>query len=378
MSTPDPTTLTPPPMIRVNRVGTDVKLVNGNSPWGDGFAALRAAAAAELDGVNVRTLDELAPTLDTGLLDDFADLATELGLYIEMGVGKVNPYMTAELPRIRTLGGGSYLRGMERMIETCASYGWTETWTAVGGYKPYPGIFFTDRFRTDTDWADQLDATEAFLHRLAPSLRANAVRLNLETHEEITTFELLRLVESVGDDVLGICLDPGNLAVRAEPPIEGIRRVAPFVRTTQLRDAALWRNPDGTLSRFLAPCGEGVIDWDEALEILLTANPDLDLTIEGIGPVRAEMLLHTDDPTWRRGHPDLDDDALTELYLLAEQYEHRAAAGFALTAGQLRDLPPGAAAHDTFVATSAAHLRERMHARLGTPTPSTDTKENWS
>lgn len=352
----------------MTRIGTDIKFVGGSTLWGSGTDALAAAADAGLEGVNVRTLDELSPTLDRAELTDFAQLAAELDLYVEMGVGKVNPYMTAELPRVRDLGGGSYLAGMERLIETCASFGWTETWTAVGGFKPYPGIFFTDRFRTDTDWSDQLRATERFLHRLAPALRANRVRLNLETHEEITTFELLRLIESVGDDVLGICLDPANLAVRAEVPLEGIARIAPHVRTTQLRDAALWRTEEG-ISRFIAPCGEGVIDWDAALELILSANPGINLTIEGIGPVRAEMRLHTADLVWRAGHPDLTPEALGELERLAAGYEERAARGDAESLEQLRAFRPDPGEHDRFVARCALHLRERIAARQAIAAP---------
>ncbi|EHJ61801.1 hypothetical protein NSU_1257 [Novosphingobium pentaromativorans US6-1] len=337
--------------------------MKGASLWGDPFDALRATAKAGLEGVNIRTLDELAPDLDRSRLADFSALANELDLYVEMGVGKVNPYMTSELPGVRDLGDGNYLAGMTRMIETCAEFGWTETWSAVGGFKPYPGIFFTDRFRTDTDWADQLQATEKFLLSLAPVLRANGVHLNLETHEEITSFELLRLIEAIGDDVIGICLDPANLPVRAEVPVEAIARLAPYVRTTQLRDTALWRTPDG-LSRFLAPCGEGLIDWPEALAIVLKHNPDINLTIEGIGPVRAEMQLHVHDPRWREGHPDLTDAALEQLYAMAERYEARAAAGEAQSLEELRLVRTDVRqSHDKFVETSAAHLRAALAAR---------------
>jgi sugar phosphate isomerase/epimerase len=363
----------------MNRIGTDVKFTGGVSYWGDPLEALGQIAVRGLNGLNVRTLDEIAPTLDRGFLTDFAQRANELGLYIEMGVGKVNPYMTAELPRVRDLGGGSYLAGMQRMIRTCAEFGWTETWTAVGGYKPYPGIFFTDRFRSDADWSDQLAATEKFLLRLAPVLRETGVRLNLETHEEITTFELLRLIETVGDDVIGVCLDPANLAVRAEVPLEGIARIAPYVHTTQLRDAALWRTDEG-LSRFIAPCGEGVIDWDAALDLILTHRPDINLTIEPIGVVRAEMKLHTADATWRAGHPDLTDTALAELDSLAANYEARAALGEAEDIDALRALRPESAVDD-FAQRCAAHLRTVLIRRANPVLASTDpllTPAEWS
>jgi len=344
----------------VTAVGTDVKLTGGTSLWGGPLDALDAVAAAGLDGVLFRTLDEISPTLDPGLLAEVAAHARHLGLYVEMGVGKVNPYMTAELPRVRDIGEGSYLLGMERMVTACAEHGWTETWTALGGFKmQYTGLHITDRFRADAPWPDQLAATAAFLHRLAPVLRDTGVHLDIETHEEVTSFELVRLVEEVGPDVLGICLDPANLAVRGEVPDEGIARVAPYVRTTQLRDAALVP-VDGGIARFLAPCGEGVVDWDAALRAVLAARPELNLTIEGIGPVRAEMPVLDTDPQWRAGHPDLTDAELDRLRALAHDYAARAAAGAAEPLESLRARRDARPAHDDFVARSAAHLRSTL------------------
>jgi sugar phosphate isomerase/epimerase len=363
------TTTTIAPTTRT-RVGTDVKLggLGGDLDRFPGapetaefaFAILDDVVGAGLDGLRFRTLDELAPTLDAGFLREVGQRATELGLYVDMGLGKVNPYMTAELPRVRDLGDGSYLAGMERMVEACAANGWTETWTAVGGYKPYPGVFFTDRFRTDAPWPDQLDATVRFLNRLAPALRANGVHLNIETHEEIATSELLRIIEEVGEDVIGVCLDPANLLVRGEPPREAIARVAPYVRSTQLRDAALFRLPEGGIARFIAPCGLGVVDWPETLRLLLSHRPDLDLTIEGIGGIRAEMPVLPEDPTWRAASPYADDAMVAELYRLTDEHEARATAGAAEALADLRRPVPDRAAHARFVAACADHLRTTL------------------
>jgi sugar phosphate isomerase/epimerase len=342
----------------VTRFGTDVKLFDGTSPvWGDPMAMLDGVKAFGLDGLNLRTLDELSPTLDAGFLAEWAAHARELGLYIEMGLGKVNPYMTAELPRVRDIGEGSYLIGMQRMIAACAEHGWTNTWTALGGYKgQYTGLYITDRFRADAPWPDQLAATARFLHRLAPALREHGVSLNLETHEEATTFELVRLVQEVGDDVIGICLDPGNMPVRGEVPNDGIARVAPYVRSTQLRDAALLRTGD-TIARFLAPCGDGVVDWDDALRRVLAANPDVNLTVEPIGPVRAEMPILDRDPEWLASHVDLGNDELDRLRGAADAYALRATAGEVEDLEQLRALRPATSAHHEFLARSVAHLR---------------------
>ncbi|MEU4564232.1 TIM barrel protein [Actinoplanes sp. NPDC023936] len=334
-------------------IGTDLRYAFGGTDlYSDGFELLDSLTAQGLDGCNIRTLDDLSPTLDRGYLAEFAAHARAADLYVEMGIGKVNPFMTAELPRVRKLGGGDYLAGMTRMIEVCAANGWTTLWTACGGIKTYPGVYATDRFRTDTDWPEQLRITEAFLRRLAPVLRANGCRLAIETHEEITTHEVVRLVEAVGPDVLGVCLDPANLPANGESLTAGIRRVAPYVISTQLRDVALFQE-NSSLVRFLAPCGDGVLDWAWVLDLLLTMNPGLNLTIEGIGGIRGELHALIADPVWRAGHPDLADAEVDELRGLV-----------GLAAEDLTTLRTVSdqwrPSHERFVARSAAHLRSLL------------------
>ncbi len=92
---------------------------------------------------------------------------------------------------MRELGGGDYRRGMIMMMEAAAEVGCQDLWVATANYKPrLPGYFVFDRFRTDVTWTEQLAATERFLHSLAPAARDLGCHLNLETHEEITSFEL--------------------------------------------------------------------------------------------------------------------------------------------------------------------------------------------
>jgi sugar phosphate isomerase/epimerase len=340
----------------MTRIGTDVKVAGGATLWGGVLDTVIAVARAGLDGVRFRTIDQVSATLDTGVLAELRDCATDSGMYVEMGIGKVNPYMTAELPSVRDLGDGDYVRAMQRMIECCAEMGWTSLWTATGGFKPYPGRFFTDRFRTDADWSDQLAATEQLLVALAPVLRDTGCHLDIETHEEITSFEVVRLVESVGPDVLGVCFDPANVLVNGELPLEAARRVAPYVRSTQLRDAAM-ATCDGQPTRVLAPIGDGVTDWFSLLEIILSARPALDLTIEGIGGSRAEMALYPDDDEWLRGHPDLVPEELARLLRWAAA---PVAGGDSRTGGPVRDGHPPTEVddHDWFVARSATYLRQ--------------------
>ncbi|HKU32016.1 MAG TPA: sugar phosphate isomerase/epimerase family protein [Arthrobacter sp.] len=348
----------------MNKIGVDVKFEDGRSLLGsDPFETLSVAYDLGFEGILLRTVDEAFPTLDSGAIREFAAEAKARSMFIQLGLGKVNPYMTAELPRVRDLGRGSYLGGMERMVGLCAEYGWTEAWTAAGAYQhDLPAPFCFERFRTDVDWQDQLDATAKFLRKLAPMLREHGVRLNLETHEEITTFELLRLIDEIGDDVLGVCLDPANLMVRGELVEDAVRRVAPYVNMTHLRDAVILPTEDG-LSRFLAPIGKGAVDWNRLLGHVLGAHPELDLVIEGIGGSRAEMLVQPDDPRWMAMHPDMDEADAEELRKLASWFHAESLLGRAPTVAELRASPPSGPDYTDFLATSLRALKAALDSR---------------
>ena len=281
----------------------------------------RLAKALGFEGVFYKTVLDLSPTLDPGELAELKQLADELGLYLECGVSRVNPYNTAESPEIRAVGGGDYRLGIERMILAARAIGCTELWAecATSANKPYPGYFSVDRFRTDVTWADQLVAIEKFLRLLAPLLRNVGSRLCVETHEEITSYEVVRLVEAVGPDVVDILFDSGNVVNRGEDPLAVARRVAPYTHMTHLKDPLLTFHPQG-LVRHTYPCGLGSIDWRAVLSALGEHQPHLHLTLEdhkGVLPIPVY------DPVWQSHHPDLNTVELAELFRLAYRNEER-------------------------------------------------------
>ncbi|GMA24125.1 hypothetical protein GCM10025864_18840 [Luteimicrobium album] len=210
-------------------------------------------------------------------------------------------------------------------------------------------------------WPAQLAATAKVLRLLAPVLRANDAHLNLETHEEITSREVVRLVEEAGPDAFGVTFDSANVVVRGEDPVAAARRVAPYVRATHLRDVGLWRTADG-IGRFLLPVGEGVLDWDAILAVLLVANPSVPLSVEGVIGTRAEMPLWVDDPRWYAADPDLDAHELATLRSMTTAYEERAEAGGALALDELRG-PVDDDGALSFVVSSVEELR-RVGARV--------------
>lgn len=330
---------------------------------------LDLAKGLGLDGVFYRTVFDMAADLDPGQLADYRQRADGLGLYLETGVGNVNPYAMAEHPHLRRAGDGDTLLGFRRAIEAAAGIGCRELWVVTGGFKNYPGRFAYDRFRTDVDWRAQLAETARFLGLLAPICREHGVHLNLETHEEITSFELVWLIERVGADVLGITFDTTNLLQRGENPLESARRVAPYVRQTHVKDCLLGIGEEGMRYQ-LRPVGGGVLDVAGMLAVLREAGAHPNLSLEtltcavdsGAGedrlhPYLRPLTIEMYDPGWHAAHPDLTPAELAATVRLAVAGERRVAEGAAESMAAFAGRPFTDADAVAFVQASADHLR---------------------
>jgi sugar phosphate isomerase/epimerase len=182
-------------------------------------------------------------------------------------------------------------------------------------------------------------------------LRDLGVRLCLETHEEITLPEVLRLVE-VDPEHLGLCLDTGNVLVRAEDPAAWAERLAPHVRLTHAKDAVLLFDGGGLARQVRAP-GDGVLDWPAIIAALGKRQPDLNLSIEdhrgAIGPRIFE-------PAWRAGHPELTAGGVADVVRLASLSGERIRRG-EISPPETSDATPWEEQELPRLRRGAAHLR---------------------
>jgi sugar phosphate isomerase/epimerase len=190
-----------------------------------------------------------------------------------------------------------------------------------------------DDLRTDITWEDQLIGIEKVLQKLAAVARAHGAHLNIETHDEITSFEILALIEKVGPDCVGAVFDTANGLQRAEHPVFAAKRLAPYVRQTHIKDAYVGRAPGG-LDFQTRPVGGGIVDFATILPILADANPALNLSLEVAASVadkprkaNPRQCIEIDDPIWRAGHPDLNVEELDAYKALVDAYETRVASG---------------------------------------------------
>ena len=133
----------------------------------------------------------------------------------------------------------------------------------------------------------------------------------------MTIPELLRLVEAVGPDVLGLCMDTANIFARAADPAVAGKRIAPYVHMMQAKDAIVSFVPEG-LQRQVRPCGDGAVDWPALLPALGEYCPDLNLSLEDH---KGLMPIPIYDPDWQAGHPELTVAEVAQVVRLAWRFE---------------------------------------------------------
>jgi sugar phosphate isomerase/epimerase len=262
----------------------------------DAATALRATAGHGLAGTMFSGLAEISPTLDAGELRAARDLADELGLGLGVSVDWINP-LTERGRSNAVYGDGDLAAGLTRLTHAAADIGIRDLFFMVGKIE--------DRFDPSVQWTAQLGAVASILIELAPMLRDVGSRLLLKTHEEITSFEVARLVERVGPDLLGVALDPVNVLCRIEDPVEATRRVAPYVAQVHVDDAVL-RFENGGIRRFLCPLGDGVIDWLAILALVPAARRVLEFH-------SGQFAMPVFDRSWRRAQPDLTLDEYASI-----------------------------------------------------------------
>jgi len=107
-----------------------------------------------------------------------------------------------------------------------------------------------------------LSEAERMLNEVLPAYEEAGVGLGLETYEQVSSTELVALVESIGSGALGICLDPANTVAALEHPREVVERCAPYVTGIHVKDFAFSRR-DGWVGFTLAGArmGEGLLDY---------------------------------------------------------------------------------------------------------------------
>ena len=219
---------------------------------------LRRAADDGYRGLAFPTPAHLDPREDTARLREMGQLARELGLALRFGVGTIGPTGAddAVIEKIRV----RLVQGHSAGCDVFLTFTEMEPAGSAAGRR------------------EQLDTVTRRLTRLTPTLSELGCRLDVKTHEDISSRELFEIVERVASPRIGVGLDVANLVVRGEDPVRATARLAPHINQAHLEDVALVFTPRGA-HRYLLPCGDGVMDWRSILDILRNRGLEL-VTLE--------------------------------------------------------------------------------------------------
>ncbi|MDH7570920.1 MAG: sugar phosphate isomerase/epimerase family protein [Armatimonadota bacterium] len=272
------------------------------------YAVLDFLEQHGFEGAQLGTLRSLSPTLDQGELKEFRAEADRRGLYTHVSVPGCNPHLMRGSVE-------EHQAELARQIEIAATCGWHELHASLGSGP--------ERYEHPVPWAQHLADSAAFLERLSPVLRHHGSRIDLETHGDVTTFELVRLIERVGPDTTGICLDTANVLCHAEDPVLAARRAAPYTHLTHAKDALLFFSARG-YTRQGRPPGEGCLEWEPIVAALAAHAPGLPLSIEDHKWLFEFAVFEEE---WLALHPDLTCAELMKVIRLTVECERRIASG---------------------------------------------------
>jgi sugar phosphate isomerase/epimerase len=244
-----------------------------------GELSLQCGAEAGLEVMQFLEPTALSPGLSATRLMEIRAEAQSLGLDLELGITHFE------------LSGNRPTAVVFQKLQTCLAAGVTEISTLTK----------LDRFDPVEPMTGQLDRLTGALESLQPLLTAHGAHLNLETHEDLTSDEVARVIDRLDPTAIGVTMDVANFAVNAEDPIAATRRIAPRIRQTHLEDIRLHLVERG-IRRITHPIGDGILDWSVLLGLLgeLERPPTVCVELH-----RGQFDADVFDPQWIDCHPDL-------------------------------------------------------------------------
>jgi sugar phosphate isomerase/epimerase len=132
-------------------------------------------------------------------------------------------------------------------------------------------------------FAEQLVLTTQVLRQLSKMAADYGVIVTMELHVDLTSLELVRLIEAVDSPYVGINLDTANALGLLEDPLEAAQNLLPYVHTTHFKDTCIYPTAEGYNWLGGAPLGRGLVDLPAIVDMLYTANPKINLNIEDSG-----------------------------------------------------------------------------------------------
>jgi sugar phosphate isomerase/epimerase len=160
-------------------------------------------------------------------------------------------------------------------------------------------------FRGRAPVAEQIERTVAPLAAAAARARELGLRLAVENHGDLRADELLELVERVGDEALGVCLDTANALRVGDDPLEAVEALTSRTLMVHLKDVEpIGPGIDPVAGPCSVPYGEGAIPVASVLATLESSGFGGLVCVElgQLGPDADELELVARSVAWLRDY----------------------------------------------------------------------------
>ncbi|MCP2331652.1 sugar phosphate isomerase/epimerase family protein [Actinoalloteichus caeruleus] len=143
------------------------------------------------------------------------------------------------------------------------------------------GATFVRSMLNTADHRPTVEEAVAALGSALPAFEERGVTLGLETYEQVSTTDLLRVVNAVNNPRLGVCLDPANSVARLEQPTDVVDRTADRVVNIHVKDFTFTRSPGWVgFSLTGCPLGTGLLDYHHMIGRVRPAEKNINQIVE--------------------------------------------------------------------------------------------------
>jgi len=202
---------------------------------------------------------------DEAAIRQIREHADKLGIKLQLAFGSVCPSSRSFNAQL-----GTVEEQVARGLKASQIFGATCMRCVLGGDPERPQI--------DRHVDDMIKAVRGIRSRIVDS----GVKLAVENHGgDLQAREMKGMIEAVGRDVMGVCLDSGNPVWMLEDPHMTLEMLIPYAETCHVRDSAVWKVPEGIAVRWVN-MGEGNVDIDNWIRSFIQAKPGLPIIFENL------------------------------------------------------------------------------------------------
>jgi sugar phosphate isomerase/epimerase len=285
----------------MTRLGLDVFSLRAQ-----GLSAAQVLEFAAARGISVVHFSEprLLGGLDAAGLRQVRRRARDLGIALEVGMLSICPGAT-----IFDRAAGRADAQLSGAIELAVALGSPIVRCVLGSWR--------DRVTPDSI-ERRIAETVEVIDGVRQRARDAGVKIAVENHAgDMQARELKTLVDAVGTDVAGVCLDAGNAFWAMDDPRAALEMLAPYVLTSHTRDTAVRATSAGADVAWTR-MGDGNIGIASYLDRFRQLRPDLPVTLEII-VMPAPRALPYRDAGFRANYPRMTDDDLRRFAELVER-----------------------------------------------------------